>query len=197
MSMQDVDRIMVHPKTMIASDGGVMAPGDNSPHPRNYGTFARVLGKYVRDEKVLSMEEAIRKLAALPSRNLRIDRRGELKEGYFADVVVFDPDTPEVFATAERIRNEYVLKVTGKVRPRPEGTENPELATGQVEVLGLRLEVLNESETPPFQLDDIDVNEETRLRYRYIDLRRPEMQARLRLRSQITQALRSFLDAHL
>ncbi|MGD8497656.1 MAG: aspartate--tRNA ligase [Chromatiales bacterium] len=115
------------------------------------------------------------------------DREGLLQ-------VVFDPDTPEVFATAERIRNEYVLKVTGKVRPRPEGTENPELATGQVEVLGLRLEVLNESETPPFQLDDTDVNEETRLRYRYIDLRRPEMQQRIRTRARVTRTLRRFLD---
>jgi aspartyl-tRNA synthetase len=115
------------------------------------------------------------------------DREGLLQ-------VVFDPDTPEVFATAERTRNEYVLKVTGKVRPRPEGTENPELATGQVEVLGLRLEVLNESETPPFQLDDTDVNEETRLRYRYIDLRRPEMQQRIRTRARVTRTLRRFLD---
>jgi aspartyl-tRNA synthetase len=110
--------------------------------------------------------------------------------------VVFDPDTPEIFATAERIRNEYVLQVTGRVRNRPEGTVNPDLPTGEVEVLGLQLEVLNAAETPPFQLDDDDVQEETRLRFRYIDLRRPGMQERLRLRAQITRQLRSYLDGH-
>jgi len=109
--------------------------------------------------------------------------------------VVFDPDTEATFATAERIRNEYVLQVKGRVRRRPEGTVNPDLATGQVEVLGLELNVLNAAETPPFQLDEADVNEETRLRYRYIDLRRPEMQEKLRLRARITRMLRNFLDA--
>jgi aspartyl-tRNA synthetase len=91
---------------------------------------------------------------------------------------------------AERIRNEYVLRVIGKVRQRPEGTINADLATGQVEVLVTRLEVLNKSETPPFQIEDEDVSEEHRLRYRYIDLRRPEMLRRLRLRSEITRILR-------
>jgi aspartyl-tRNA synthetase len=110
--------------------------------------------------------------------------------------VVFDPDTQETFATAERVRNEFVLQVRGRVRGRPEGTANPDMPTGQVEVLGLDLEVLNAAETPPFQLEDQDIHEETRLRYRYIDLRRPEMQQRIRLRARITQALRSFLDAH-
>ncbi|MBK1704444.1 aspartate--tRNA ligase [Halochromatium glycolicum] len=112
--------------------------------------------------------------------------------------VVFDPDRAEIFALAEQIRSEYVLAVTGRVRRRPEGTENPELATGEVEVLGLSLEVLNAAETPPFQLDEhgADASEEVRLRYRYIDLRRSEMQQRLRLRSRITQTLRNFLDAH-
>jgi len=110
--------------------------------------------------------------------------------------VVFDPDRPETFATAERIRNEYVLQVQGRVRRRPEGTVNPDMATGQVEVLGLELNVLNAAETPPFQLEDTDIHEETRLRYRYIDLRRPEMQEKLRLRARITHALRSFLDSH-
>jgi aspartyl-tRNA synthetase len=111
--------------------------------------------------------------------------------------VVFDPDRAEIFALAEQVRSEYVLAVTGRVRRRPEGTENPELATGEVEVLGLSLQVLNAAETPPFQLDEhgADASEEVRLRYRYIDLRRPEMQERLRLRSRITQALRNFLDA--
>jgi len=110
--------------------------------------------------------------------------------------VVFDPDREAIFATAERVRNEYVLQVKGRVRKRPEGTINPDMPTGQVEVLGLELEVLNAAETPPFQLDDQDVNEELRLRYRYIDLRRPEMQEKLRLRARVTHAMRSFLDAN-
>ncbi len=108
--------------------------------------------------------------------------------------VVFDPDAEETFATAERVRSEYVLQVVGRVRPRPAGTENADLPTGQVEVLGMELSVLNGSETPPFQLDDEQVSEEHRLRFRYIDLRRPEMLTRLRMRSAITQRLRSFLD---
>ena len=110
--------------------------------------------------------------------------------------VVFDPDTADTFATAESVRNEYVLQVQGRVRRRPEGTVNPDMPTGQVEVLGLVLTVLNVAATPPFQLDDTDVQEETRLRYRYIDLRRPEMQEKLRLRARITHVMRSFLDAH-
>jgi aspartyl-tRNA synthetase len=111
--------------------------------------------------------------------------------------VVFDPDRPEMFALAEQVRSEYVLAVEGRVRRRPEGTENPNMATGEVEVLAQSLEVLNRAETPPFQLEDYhsDTSEEVRLRYRYIDLRRPEMQARLRVRSRITATLRAFLDA--
>ena len=115
------------------------------------------------------------------------DREGLLQ-------VVYDPDTPDIFATAERVRNEFVLRVTGRVRHRPQGTENPNLATGQIEALGLDLEILNPSETPPFQLDDDDVAEEHRLRYRYIDLRRPEMLKRLQLRSQVAIELRKYLD---
>ncbi len=110
--------------------------------------------------------------------------------------VVFDPDTADTFATAESVRNEYVLQVQGRVRRRPEGTVNPDMPTGQVEVLGLVLTVLNAAATPPFQLDDQDVQEETRLRYRYIDLRRPEMQEKIRLRARITHVMRTFLDAH-
>ena len=112
--------------------------------------------------------------------------------------IVFDPDRPEVFARAEQARSEYVLKVTGRVRARPAGTVNPDLPTGEIEVLGLDLEILNASETPPIQLDEhgADASEELRLRYRYLDLRRPEMQARLRTRSRVTQAMRYFLDAH-
>jgi len=112
--------------------------------------------------------------------------------------VVFDPDRPEVFRNAESVRSEYVLAVRGRVRPRPPGTENRERATGAIEVLGTELEVLSSSETPPFQLDEYhqDASEEVRLRYRYLDLRRPEMLERLRLRSRVTRALRRFLDDH-
>jgi aspartyl-tRNA synthetase len=108
--------------------------------------------------------------------------------------VVFDPDTEEAFATAEHVRSEFVLRVEGRVRERPEGTINPEMVTGRVEVLGHALTVLNAAETPPFQLDEDDVNEETRLRYRYVDLRRPVMQDRLLKRGLITRGIREFLD---
>ncbi|MGM0554738.1 MAG: aspartate--tRNA ligase [Pseudomonadota bacterium] len=108
--------------------------------------------------------------------------------------VVFDPDREEVFARAEQLRSEYVIRMTGRVRRRPEGTENSDLTTGAVEILGLELEVLNAAKTPPFPLDDEDVGEDTRLRYRYMDLRRPVMQQRLRLRAQVTAAMRRFLE---
>ncbi len=110
--------------------------------------------------------------------------------------VVFDPDRPDTFAQAERVRSEYVLQITGEVRARPAGTENPELRSGRIEVAALGLEVLNRAETPPFQLDEEDVNEEVRLRYRYLDLRRPHMQQHIRLRARIAQNLRNFLDRH-
>ncbi len=109
--------------------------------------------------------------------------------------VVYDPDRPEVFATAEQVRNEFVLRVKGLVRARPEGTVNPDLPTGEVEVLGHELEVMNRSDTPPFQLDEHEhASEEVRLRYRYIDLRRPEMLHNIRLRAAVTRELRRFLD---
>ncbi len=108
--------------------------------------------------------------------------------------VVIDPDTPEAFANAERVRNEYVLRVTGRVRHRPEGTENPNLATGAIEVLAHDVEILNRAEPLPFQLDDDDTSEEVRLRYRYLDLRRPVMQDRLRLRARVIGTVRRFLD---
>ncbi len=107
--------------------------------------------------------------------------------------VVFDPDAAEVFAQAERVRGEWVLKVTGTVRPRPAGTANANLASGQVELLARELAILNRSEPLPFQLDE-EVREETRLKYRYIDLRRDTMQARLRLRHAVTRAMREYLD---
>lgn len=108
--------------------------------------------------------------------------------------VVFDPDRAEVFASAERVRNEYVLQVKGRVRNRPAGTTNDNLRSGQVEVLGLELTVLNAAETPPFQLDETGVGEEKRLTYRYIDLRRPEMQQRLQLRAKATGFMRRYLE---
>jgi len=108
--------------------------------------------------------------------------------------VVFDPDDPAMFAAAERIRNEYVLKVKGRVRARSDATINPNLKTGKIEVLALQLTVLNAAETPPFQLDDEDVHEENRLKYRYIDLRREEMQKRMGMRAQVTRFLRNYLD---
>jgi aspartyl-tRNA synthetase len=107
--------------------------------------------------------------------------------------VVFDPDRPDVFALAERVRNEYVLKVTGLVRARPAGTGNANLKSGQVELLCRELEILNRSEPLPFQLDE-HVSEEVRLRYRYLDLRREEMQQRFQLRHRITRAMRGYLD---
>ncbi|PVV26535.1 MAG: aspartate--tRNA ligase [gamma proteobacterium symbiont of Ctena orbiculata] len=109
--------------------------------------------------------------------------------------VVYDPDLPDVFSIAEHVRNEYVLRIKGRVRARPEGTVNPDLPTGEIEILGLELEVLNRAETPPFQLDEHEnVSEEIRLRYRYIDLRRPEMLEKIRTRARVTQVLRRFLD---
>jgi len=108
--------------------------------------------------------------------------------------VVFDPDKPEMFALAERIRNEYVLKVKGRVRLRDEAAINANIKTGKIEVLGLELEVLNASETPPFQLDDEGVHEDNRLKYRYIDLRRDEMQQRMRMRSQVTAFIRRYME---
>jgi aspartyl-tRNA synthetase len=114
------------------------------------------------------------------------DREGLLQ-------IVFDPDSPEIFAEAERIRGEYVLAVNGTVRPRPEGTVNPKLRTGAIEVLATQLTVLNESETPPFHHDE-HAHEDIRLRYRYLDLRREEIAGRLRLRHRITQVLRRFMD---
>ncbi len=111
--------------------------------------------------------------------------------------VVFDPERQETFAKADRVRSEYVVKVTGKVRPRPEGTVNPNLASGEIEVEGIELEVLNASETPPFVLDEhSEVSEETRLRYRFLDLRRPEMANKLKLRARITSSIRRYLDEH-
>ena len=111
--------------------------------------------------------------------------------------VVFDPDTEQAFALADKVRSEYVIQVKGRVRLRPEGTANPDMPTGMVEVLGKELTIMNASETPPFQVDEHQqVSEEVRLRYRFLDLRRPEMLKRLQFRSKVTTVIRNFLDTH-
>ncbi|HYM41722.1 MAG TPA: aspartate--tRNA ligase [Steroidobacteraceae bacterium] len=116
------------------------------------------------------------------------DREGLLQ-------IVFNPEAAAVFAEAERLRNEFVISVTGVVRERPAGTVNPNLASGRVELSARGIELLNRSEPLPFQLDE-QVGEEVRLRYRYLDLRREVMSQRLRLRHRLTRSMRGFLDAH-
>lgn len=132
-----------------------------------------------------------------------VDRRRDHGGVIFLDMrdragivqVVFDPDTEEHFQRADRVRSEYVLKISGRVRARGEGTVNPAMPTGEIEILGKDLEILNTAATPPFQLDEYTaVGEEVRLKYRYMDLRRQEMQERLIMRSRITSAVRNFLD---
>ncbi len=110
--------------------------------------------------------------------------------------VVCDPDNAVTFSSAEKIRNEFVLKIVGKVRHRPEGTVNPHLVSGEVEVLIQSIEILNASLTPPFMMDDEHLSESVRLEHRYLDLRRPQMQANLRLRYKVAMAVRTFLDQH-
>ena len=111
--------------------------------------------------------------------------------------VVYNPDDEDSFALAESCRNEYVISVEGKVRERPEGTVNPEMDTGEIEVVGSSLEILNSSLPTPFQLDEYaSVGEETRLRYRFLDLRREEMQKNLRLRSKTSKCVRDYLEAN-
>ncbi|HSS28727.1 MAG TPA: aspartate--tRNA ligase [Usitatibacter sp.] len=108
--------------------------------------------------------------------------------------VVSDPDRAETFANADRVRNEFVLRVQGIVRRRPEGTVNPDLKSGEIEVLAHEIEVLNASATPPFMMDDEQISEEVRLKYRYLDLRRPAMQRILRMRHATAKAVREYLD---
>jgi len=109
--------------------------------------------------------------------------------------IVCDPDRPDMFATAERIRNEFCIQIKGKVRRRPAGTENASLRSGEIEVLCHELEILNASVTPPFQLDDENLSETTRLTHRVLDLRRPAMQQNLMLRYRVAMAVRRYLDA--
>jgi aspartyl-tRNA synthetase len=133
-----------------------------------------------------------------------VDRRRDHGGVIFLDVrdrdgivqVVFDPDVGEHFQRADKVRGEYVVKITGLVRARSANTINPNMPTGTIEVLGKEIEILNAAATPPFPLDEHNsVGEEVRLRYRYLDLRRPEMQERMRLRARITSTLRGYLDA--
>lgn len=132
-----------------------------------------------------------------------VDRRRDHGGVIFLDLrdrdgivqVVFDPDGNEHFALADTVRNEFVLKVVGRVRARSAETVNPNMQTGEIEVYGTELEILNKAETPPFQLDEhIQVGEDVRLKFRYLDLRRGEMQHNLRFRSKVTTAIRNFLD---
>ena len=117
------------------------------------------------------------------------DREGQVQ-------VVVDPDTPEAFKLAEEVRSEFVLKILGRVRPRPAGTENPSQTTGMIEVLAQDIEILNPSLTPPFMLDDEAANENIRLQYRYLDLRREPMQKNMQLRYRVSKLMRDYLDAN-
>lgn len=134
-----------------------------------------------------------------------VDRRRDHGGVIFLDLrdregivqVVFDPDTEEHFERADKVRSEYVLQVKGRVRARSESTVNANMATGEIEVLGKQLEILNSAATPPFQMDEhTSVGEDVRLKYRYIDLRRPEMLEKLKLRSRITSSIRNYLDSN-
>ncbi|WP_417549851.1 aspartate--tRNA ligase [Methylophaga sp.] len=111
--------------------------------------------------------------------------------------IVCNPEDAESFAVAEKVRSEYVLQIEGVVNPRPAGSENTDLKSGKIEIIAKRVTILNSSETPPFPLtEQAEVNEDIRLRHRYIDLRRPEMLQKLRFRSQIIRQLRQYLDNH-
>ena len=110
--------------------------------------------------------------------------------------VVIDPDTPDAFKAAEEVRSEFVLKITGKVRARPAGTENTNQTTGMIEVLAKEVEILNASATPPFQIDDDNLSENIRLQYRYLDLRREPMQKNLKLRYRVSKIMRDYLDVN-
>ncbi|HEV8257205.1 MAG TPA: aspartate--tRNA ligase [Casimicrobiaceae bacterium] len=110
--------------------------------------------------------------------------------------IVCDPDRAATFAVAEKLRHEFVIGVTGLVRPRPKGTVNPDLASGEIEILAHDIEILNTAQTPPFQLDDENLSETVRLQHRVVDLRRPQMQKNLKLRYRAAMAARRYLDAH-
>jgi len=118
----------------------------------------------------------------------------DLRDRYGLVQIVCDPDMGGDFGHAESVRNEFVLKITGKVRARPEGTANPNLPTGEIEVLAKKIEVLNAAATPPFLIDDDNINENTRLTYRYLDLRREPMQKNMALRYRMAKVMRDYLD---
>ena len=132
-----------------------------------------------------------------------VDRRRDHGGVIFIDLrdregivqIVCDPDSGEHFTTADGVRGEYVLKICGRVRARSSETINPQMKTGEIEVYATDVEILNASDTPPFQLDEhTKVGEEVRLLHRFLDLRRPEMQSHLYFRSKVTSAIRNFLD---
>jgi len=110
--------------------------------------------------------------------------------------IVCDPDRVETFRIADSLRNEFVVRVEGRVRERPAGTVNTQLVSGEIEVLAIELELLNAAQTPPFMMDEDNLSENVRLQYRFLDLRRPQMQKHLRLRHQASRAIRSYLDEH-
>jgi len=110
--------------------------------------------------------------------------------------IVCDPDNPATFQVADKLRHEFVIRATGRVRERPAGTVNPNLVSGEIEVLAQGMEILNPSLTPPFLMDDEHLSENVRLEYRFLDLRRPQMQNNLRLRYKVAMAVRNFLDRH-
>ncbi len=129
--------------------------------------------------------------------NRRRDHGGvifvDLRDGEGLVQVVFDPDNKDMFTQAESIRNEHILRITGLVRNRPEGMINNNITSGKIEVFAKALETLSASDTPPFQLDD-DVNEDIRLKYRYVDLRRDEMQQRIKTRAKMSSIMRHYLE---
>ncbi|MHC8440764.1 MAG: aspartate--tRNA ligase [Candidatus Eutrophobiaceae bacterium] len=118
----------------------------------------------------------------------------DLRDSTSMAQIVIDPDRPEAFAIAESVRSEFVLRVSGKLRMRPEGTINPNLPSGEIEVFANSIHILNHANTPPFPLDDDSVGEDVKLKYRYVDLRRPRMQENLRMRHRVCQHLRGFLN---
>ncbi len=153
-------------------------------------TYCGLVSEQLMDQTVTLMGWAHRRRdhGGVIFRDLR-DREGRVQ-------IVCDPDRAEMFKTAEGVRNEFCLKVVGKVRARPAGTENANLVSGCIEVLCHTLEVLNPSVTPPFQLDDENLSETVRLTHRVLDLRRPAMQKNLMLRYRVAMEVRKYLDEH-
>ncbi len=120
----------------------------------------------------------------------------DLRDRYGLVQIVCDPDMGEDFKRAEEVRHEFVLRISGLVRARPEGTVNPNLPTGEIEVLAKQIEILNAAATPPFLIDDDTINENIRLTYRYLDLRREPMQKNMALRYRMAKSMRDYLDSH-